>query len=97
MVQEVGAYYRVFSDEIMRRPLSWLVATHEQVTKRGFEDQMNAVRAVELGTMRALAQSFGGKGKELPELPTWNEVKQGASDEVLPTWMQAFETVNKKE
>jgi len=96
MVHEVGAFYRVLPDEVTRRPLSWLVAVHEQVARREFEAQVSAIRTVEIGTLRALARTLGKKGEKLPDLPTWEDQQAAALGENVEPWMIAFELANSK-
>lgn len=58
---------------------------------------MDGVRAVELGTARAITQAFSSKRVNLPELPDFDAMLRAnlPPEARMPAWMRRFEEANR--
>ena len=69
----------------------WLVAEFQRLRREEFDDWIWRVRSTEIGVARALAAGFG---KKPGNLPTWDDVTQGVSEEE-PDWIQRYREANR--
>lgn len=75
-----------------------LLALYRRALRAQWDAQVAAITAVELGTGRALAQTFGGKKVKLPPLPDFEELMRARlpAEQRLPGWMRRFEEANRR-
>ncbi len=75
-------------------PGSKLLERYEWMQEAQWGQTAEMITAMEVGTLRALARSFGS-GK-LPDLPSYDDVfeEHQEQQERLPAWMREFERVN---